>query len=401
MKEGSMREAIKSGKVWVRLVLCFLILLIGVLGFVVLKNQKKPPVQSEAVERPLAVEAVRVEPTSLTVELTGYGELRSKTVVPLSAEVAGRVTSVHPRLEPGEIIAGGEVLLTIDERDFRLNYETASARLQTLKRDQELAVKEFERVRSLYEKNKVGTLSAVEKAETAANAIKDRIRQVEQEMNQAELRLERCTIRAPFDSRVTEVSIEQGEYVSPGKKILTLADDAGLEVYVSLDSRDVQKWLAFDAGQSASSANWFARLAPVPTQIIWTENDQVTEQGVIDRVVRFDPGTRTVQVAVRLERSSERVFPLVAGMFCRVVIPGRKLERVYVLPRHAVTFENTVYVAKDDRLQTRQVKVVRFEQDRAIVAEGLSPGEIVLTTRLEQPLENALLTVTVAGSTEK
>jgi hypothetical protein len=61
-----------------------------------------------------------------------------------------------------------------------------------------------------------------------------------------------------------------------------------------------------------------------------------------------------------------------------------------------VSFEDTVFVAVNDRLQTRPVKVVRLEKGRAIISEGLEPGEIVVTTRLEQPLENTLLSVVIA-----
>ena len=54
----------------------------------------------------------------------------------------------------------------------------------------------------------------------------------------ARLRLERCVISAPFTGRVTELNEEQDEYVTPGKKLFTIVDDAALELEVSLDSRD-------------------------------------------------------------------------------------------------------------------------------------------------------------------
>jgi len=88
-------------------------------------------------------------------------------------------------------------------------------------------------------------------------------------------------------------------------------------------------------------------------------------------------------------------------MFCRVIIPGLVLDNVVVLPRHAVSFENTVYVAVADRLQTRSVKVVRQEQEQAVIAGGLRQGEIVITTRLENPLENTLLSVTLQDPVER
>lgn len=390
-----MKMADQKGTVWIRLVLCTVILAAGVGGFVVLKKMKKPPVQTAAVERAIPVEGVQVAQSTFPVTISGFGEVRSLLIVPISAEVSGKVTAVHPRLEVGEVIEKGEVLVAVDDRDNKLEYETAKSRLKTLQRDHELAGKEYSRLKALYETNKVGTLSSLEKAESAVNAIADRISQVEQTMEAAKLRLERSVIKAPFTSRVTEVMVEQHEYVTPGRKLLTLTDDSALEIIVSLDSRDVVSWLEFDQKKGSAPENWFAPLAGRLCQIAWTEDDKVQAKGRVDRIVRFDPKTRTVMVAVRLEQEAGKATPLVDGMFCRVTIPGLVLENVVVLPRHAVSFENTVYVALDNRLQTRPVTVARLEQEQAVIAAGLVTGEIVITTRLEQPLENSLVSVTM------
>ena len=396
-----MKKADQKGTVWIRLVLCTLILAAGFGGFVVLKNMKKPPVQTAAVERSILVEGVQVAYSNFPVSVSGFGEVRSRSVVPISAEISGKVIAVHPRLEVGEVIEKGEVLVAIDDRDNTLDYETAKSRLMTLQRDQELAVKEHKRLKSLYETNKAGTLSSVEKAESAVNAIADRLSQVEQAMESAKLRLERSVIKAPFTCRVTEVMVEQHEYVTPGRKLITLTDDSNLEVIVSLDSRDVINWLEFDQRKGPASANWFAPLAGRECQVAWTEDNKVQAKGRVDRIVQFDPKTRTVLVAVRLEQATDKVVSLVDGMFCRVIIPGLVLDNVVVLPRHAVSFENTVYVALDNRLQTRPVTVARLEQEKAVISEGLTPGETVVTTRLEQPLENSLLSVTMQDTSNQ
>lgn len=390
-----MSETKQTGSVIIRIVICIAILGLAFAGFQVLKSMKKPPARNHDGERSLAVEAVTVDPENVQILITGFGEIDSRTIVPLSAEVSGKVTSIHPRLEAGEIIPQGEVLLKIDDRDYKLEYETARARQKTLERDLELAQSEFQRVSRLFEKNKVGTLSAVEKAESAVNAIIDRITQVKQNLQQAELRLERCVIRAPFTCRITEVEIEKDQYVTPGSKLVTLADDSNLEIIVSLDSRDVINGLRFNDTSLPADLSWFEQLESVPAQIVWVEDDRVRGTGKIDRVVRFDAGTRTIMVAVRLDEVKSGAFPIVDGMFCEVIIKGRVLESVVELPRRAVTFENTVYIAVDNRLHTRPVTVARLEKDRAIISEGLQAGDIVITTRLEQPLENSLLSLSL------
>ena len=81
-------------------------------------------------------------------------------------------------------------------------------------------------------------------------------------------------------------------------------------------------------------------------------------------------------------------------MFCSVKIPGKTLEGVVRLPRSAVTFDNTVYLANpENRLKTISVTVARTEGQTVTISEGLNLGDTVITTRLIDPLENALLQV--------
>ena len=384
-----------SPSVFLRIVLCLLILGAGCAGFLVLKKMKKPPLQVEGKERALPVQVVQVQPDLVPVVVSGYGEIKSRSMVPLSAEVAGRITSVHPDLQVGAVIKKGEVLCTINDQDFSLELATAQTRLQSLSRDLALARKEFVRVSSLYKKNKVGTLSSVEKAERSVNGIVNQLSQVQQAMELAKLRLERCVIRAPFTGRITERNVEVNEYVTPGRKLLTIVDDGDLEVEVSLDSRDGVNWLRFRPRKDGGS--WFGLPEETGCTVTWTEKENVQGKGRLDRVVRFDPATRTLVVAVRLKPDNTSSFPLVQGMFCRVDIVGRPLDKVFILPRQAVTYEGTVHVVRDSRLHTQRVEVARVQDNKALITGGLQEGETVIITRLENPLENALVRIEGAG----
>jgi hypothetical protein len=94
-------------------------------------------------------------------------------------------------------------------------------------------------------------------------------------------------------------------------------------------------------------------------------------------------------------------------MFCSVEIPGRAMKDVYRLPSWAVSYENTVYAAVEDssgeeneaagyRLKTVPVEVVREEGDHKYVSTGLKSGDLVVITRLMNPLEGTLLKISEA-----
>ncbi len=429
--------------VMVRILVCSLILVVGWAGMNGLASLKQPPAEAKTEERPIKVQTIQVAPQDHQVMITGYGEARSLTVVSVAPEVSGRVVYTHPTLKVGQIIPAGEVMFRIDPSDYdaglkeavagvtqwqnavaRLKKQFAidSQRLKTLERSAELARTEFDRVKRLFDVDRVGTRSGVDQAERAYNGARDQadqmaqavslyplqIREAESSLASAKARraiaetnLARCTVTAPFNARIKSVTLETGQFASPGQDVLMLADDTMLEIQVPLDSRDARKWLQFESPvDNRPTTAWFATLKPVACTVRWTEDKTGSVwSGTLNRVVKFDQQTRTLTVAVRITAeaalgSDNGALPLVEGMFCAVEIPGRTMHAVYRLPRQAVSFENKAYLANgENRLQTVSVTVERIEGESVFVGQGLSPGDTVIVTRLIDPLENALLDI--------
>lgn len=422
-----------------RVGICSLVLLLGFFGMSRLASLKKPPAETQRTERPLRVTVVKAVPEDISVTISGYGEVKALNTVALSPEVAGRIVAIHPRLESGEQVKRGEVLFKIDPANYRtavLEAEAAvaqgrvsiarlekqqeidTARLANIERSRDLAEADFKRVRQLFQKDKVGTRSGVERAEQAYNAALDQADQLGQAVSLYPLRinearsahaaasarlemartnLARCTIKAPFDGRIKSVTVEKDQYVNPGGMAVTLADDSQLEIQVSLDSRDARQWLRFSGPAQATATAWFGKLEPQSCRIHWTE--QAGGQhwvGQLHRVVRFEPKTRTVTIAVRINAQAAVPpapggLPLVEGMFCQVDIPGHTLKQVVRLPRWAVSYDGKAYVVRDNRLRTTSVRVSHSEGDFSYVADGIVAGDMVITTRLIDPLENSLI----------
>lgn len=440
MKE--IRIRFSTGNVLKRIIISTGVLILGVIGMSALGAMRRPPAEILPQERRLKVAVQPAVRADVPVSILGYGEVRPVNQVQIAAEISGRVEQVHPRLEVGEIIAAGDLLFAVDNRDYRAALDEARAgaaqlrstiarlgqqlaldrqRLATLERSRDLARAEFERLRTLYEQHSVGTRSAVEGAERAFNTAADQADQMAQavalyplQIREAESRLaaaeaastlasanlSRCRVIAPFSGRVKQVAVEAGQFVSPGQTAVTLADDSLLEIHVPLDSRDARRWLLFEDPPAGREAAWFSGLQPVPVRIGWTEDrEDHLWRGRLHRVVKFDPQTRTLTVAVRIAAQAAvagapTALPLVDGMFCRVEIPGRVMEKVVPVPRWAVSMENTVYVARENRLKTVPVSVARVEGDKAFIAEGVAEGDLIITTRLVDPLESSLLDIT-------
>ena len=179
---------------------------------------------------------------------------------------------------------------------------------------------------------------------------------------------------------------------------MTIADDSWLEVEVPIYSRDAVDWLVFSPHHIADQ-NWFEVREPIEARVRWTESDSALFRGHVHRVSSYSAETRNVRVVIRVGREENRSLraaygvPLVAGMFVAVEIPGRIMENVAPIPRVAVSFENRVYLVKNNRLATAHVEVVRLQGEYAYIAGGLEEGDQVITTRLVNPLEGSRLIV--------
>ena len=418
-----------------RALVSLLLISVGVGVKIALTLLREPPKQAEVSEMRLRVE---VQPASLEdvpVSIMGYGEARALNVVAVTPKVAGEIIALHPRLEVGEVIPAGELLFRIDQRDYqaavaqaqaqvdrlanmtvllRKQFEIDTGRLETARRTRDLALEEFDRDKKLYEEDDVGSETTVNLGEINYRKAQDvfdqadegiklyplRIKEAElgleaarAALELAKLSLERTEVFCPFVARIKQVQLELGQAVAPGMPVLTLADDSILEISVPLDSDDAREWLPLKPTLTGASedVNWFGGVEEVPCTIRWTEDPEGHAWcGVLNRVERFDQMTRTLSVAVRVEPQAggvdEKGLPLVEGMFCQVEIAGRSMRQVCRLPRWAVSFEGVVNVVEEHRLQRRQVEVLRNEGEDTFVSGGLKTGDLVILTRLVNPL---------------
>ena len=426
-----------------RIILCIFVLAIGFLSMKILESFKTPPSEAKKTEKPLRVVAKKMVPQDISVSIKGYGELKARDLVKISPEVSGRVTYIHPNLETGGIINNYEILFKIDDRNYsaafkelkalvsqgensiqklKTQYSIDKKRLKTKKRSMELSKTEYMRASRLFKNNKVGTQSQVDVSERNYNTTLDqyylltqavelypiRIKEAQNSLDANKARLDiakanlsRCTVKAAFDGRVKWVQIEKGQFVNTGQHVLSLANDKQLEIHVPIDSIDAKKWLQFkNSKNNTPNISWFNDLLNVSCRIHWTEaQENQYHKGLVHRVVNFNKQTRTLTIAVLVDskdsenKNKKNSLPLVEGMFCMVDIPGKTLKNVYSLPRWAVTYDNNVYIAKDSRLVTVPITVEKVEPEIAIISKGIQPQDIVIITRLTDPMENALLDI--------
>ena len=444
------RRKITISRVITRILLSLAVIGAGIFAMTYFKSLKKPPHRGRVKERVLQVEVKKAMPQPIETRLKGFGVAEPVTMVKLSAEVAGRIIYTHPGFEKGRTILKDEVLFKIDPADYiaelkilragldqkksllagiEQQFKADRLRVKTIQRTMDLSRAEYERVRVLLEENSIGNRSELDQSERSLNNAIDNFDQMKRSlslypvqireaaagiasvtanMDKAAANLARCTIKAPFPSRIVAIAMEEGEYATKGREVVTIADDSSLEIQVSLDAREASQWLSFVEGPGKSSG-WFPAPRPVSCEIASIEAKNANYSGVVERLVEFDQASRTMTLAVKFDPSqalsqnngnnynnynkSKDCSPLVAGMFCSVSIPGKTIEGLFQLKRWLVTTDNTVYISKEDRLKTLSVNKVYASGDDVFLSGDITPGDLLITTRLVAPLENSALKI--------
>ena len=325
------------------------LILLGVIGWLVLTVQKpelkkiKPPAPKPVVR------TINVTNGSQAVYIKGEGTVRALREIQLIPQVSGKVVSISDSLVNGGEFRKGQVLLRLDPVDYRLAVTLAQAKVKDSESKLKLA------------------------AEEAAAA------REEWRLLQAQLHLERTELKAPFHGRVSQESVDLGQYVSPGQALATLYDTEAAEIIVPLENEDLS-WFhvpGFTPGKGAGSpARVRARIAG--QELTWTGR-------VVRAEGKLDARTRLVNVVVRVKNPYATKPPLAVGLFVTVEIAGRSLPNATVIPRSALRQGNVVWVVdKDNHLNFRKVEVAKRHQDEVVIQGGLKDGEEVVISPLKE-----------------
>lgn len=367
--------------------------------------------------RPTAytVESVVVDAQSNRPQLRLFGEVQAARFVELRPLVNGEIVSVNPSLKAGSTVSQGDVLLEIDTFNYRGELAEARANLAqaratlveteariTAEIDQlaasemqmKLAESDLQRAESLVSS---GTLTEkqvedrrliVSQREQAVsqrrnNQLIEEARREQQIANldsltwkvqQAERNLENTVLKSPFTGVVNSASAEVGRYVSSSDVVASVYDNEALEVRFTLT----------DAQYGRISADTDALIGR-DIDVIWVVGlSSYTYEGHIDRIGAEIASTRGgVEVVARLDPVRAQV-QLRPGAFVEIDVPDRLYQSSFRVPETALYDGSAVFVIEDGQLARREVEVAAFDGEDVIIASGLEPGDVVMTTHLTQ-----------------
>ena len=80
---------------------------------------------------------------------------------------------------------------------------------------------------------------------------------------------------------------------------------------------------------------------------------------------------------------------LTIGQFVRAQIKGRMVDDVFVIPNKSIREGSYVYVVRNEKLEKQSINILWQDDQNALVKQGISEGELVVTTSLNSTLAGA------------
>jgi multidrug efflux system membrane fusion protein len=374
------------------------LLVLGVAGFVAMTIvRNRPEVEMQApVITPPGVRATVVTLETVRMSVAGQGTVRPRTETQLVPEISGRVTRVASSFVTGGFFEEGDVLLTLD----RFDYEQAvvSARSQLAQARLRLAQEEAEAEVAQREWDALGrgdprelTLRKpqLEDARASVDAADANVKRAERD-------LERADVIAPYAGRVRTKNVDVGQFVTVGAAIASIYSVDVAEVVLALPDDELAYLdlpLAYRGAANARNPRVVLRTTFAGARYEWGGRVVRTESEI-------DPVSRMVQVIAEVQDPyaagpDPRRPPLAVGMYVEAEIEGRAFDDIAVVPRAALRGRNQVLVIdSDNRVHLRDVEILRATTESVFIEGGLSAGELIAVSALDNPTEGMLVQVT-------
>ncbi len=375
------------------------LLIAAILGMrmLILSRPEVPRIEREA--RPTLVETTTIPETAPQVWVKAFGTVEPQREVVIRPQVEGLVIEQNDKLVTGGIVKAGAPLLKIDPRDYEFLVEQREAALVTARADlqmeegrQVVAQREWELLESSVPVTETGRNLALRVPNLEER--KAGVRSAESQLAQAQLNLERTTLKAPFNAIVIEESVELGQYLSPQNTVARLVGTDAYYVEVSVPSRYLN-WVKLPGpGADASEAS----SVKIFKEIEGRKNSS-REGRVIGLLGDVDPNGRMARLRIELldplglKTETPLADPFLIGDYVRVSIEGPVIEHALEIPRLALREDDEVWVlSAENKLEIHHVNVLYREEDTVIVHGGLEAGDPVVISSLPEAIPGMALT---------
>jgi RND family efflux transporter MFP subunit len=347
----------KSGKKWWLRGGIAAIVLAAVIAYVLLDAPKIPPgpTPPPPAEEPGPANTATVQRLIVTEWYEAVGTVRPRIEARIEPQVSAQIRAVTVR--PGDSVRRGQVLVTLDDRQFRSRLDQARQAAVAAEAALVQNRSEYRRIQGYFEVE-AATEQQLEKAREGLTRAAAEGRRTEEMVREAEIALGYTRVQAPEDGKVLKRLAEPGDLAAPGRPLLLLETSGSFRLEAHVREGLVKQ------------------ISPGVRLSVRIDALKLETDAVVEEIVPYaDPQTRTFLVKAALP-SEPGIY---SGMFGKLKVPVKELE-VFVVPTEAVRSVGQlemITVQEGVHWRLRLIKTGRTVDGTVEVLSGLDGGETI------------------------
>lgn len=324
----------------------------------------------KAASKPgVPVTVATVESRTLPVRLAAVGNGEAVRSVAVKARVDGQIDRAF--FTEGQEVKAGDLLFQLDPRPLQALLAQAEAKLAGDRAQLAQAQSKERRYLDLQARNFVsGEFYA--QVRTDLEAAQANLRADQAAVDNARVQLEYTTIRSPVAGRTGKILIQPGNLVKANDTNALVVINQLTPIYVSFT---VPEQHLTDLRQGLAQGPLAVR-AQVPQD---GGDPAMGHLAFIDNAV--DAGTGTVRLKAVFDNRDKGLWP---GQFLNVTLTLREQPDALVVPATAVQAgprgQYVFVVDGEKKVALREVVVDRVDDAQAVIAQGLTVGEVVVAS---------------------
>ena len=334
----------------------------------------------------VALETAMVQRIEISNSVTATGTVEPVTKVEIGTQVSGIISKLY--VDYNDVVKAGQVIAEMDKVNLVAELSAANAQLATAKTEYEYQEKEYNRMKTLHDKELVSD-SEFDQAQYQYQSAKNAYSQTQASYTKVKRNLSYATITSPIDGVVISKAVEEGQTVAAGfstPTLFTIAKDlSDMQVIANVDEADI--------GQVKEGQRVTYTVAAYPDDVFEGRVSQVRlEATTTSNVV-------TYEVVINAPNPDLKVKP---GLTATITIYTLEEEDVLSVPTKALRFNpdkemlddlgvklegmpkmtdstKTVWVKRGETITPVQVVTGNTSGDRTGISGELQEGDEVVT----------------------